>query len=144
LEGLLSTLKDAETGQRGYLLTGDPSYLQPHNEAAARVRDELAQLKLLTEDDAGAPARLSALQPPIEARMAELAHTVALRKQGKLPAALRIVQRNTGKDLMERVRAGVAEMEDAQREALRQRAADSRESIRTTLLSIVTFLVAGP
>jgi hypothetical protein len=45
---LLSTLKDAETGQRGYLLTGDPAYLAPYEDAAARVRARLHGLETLS------------------------------------------------------------------------------------------------
>ena len=51
LESLFSTIKDAETGQRGYLITGEEVYLRPYNEALARYRAELEQVARLTADN---------------------------------------------------------------------------------------------
>src|ERR1700726_3850587 len=53
LEAVLSTLKDAETGQRGFIITQEAPYLQPYDEAVVRVHDELDELKELTSDNPG-------------------------------------------------------------------------------------------
>src|ERR1700723_192433 len=62
LEAVLSTLKDAETGQRGYIITQEEFYLQPYYEAVGRVHDELDTLKERTSDNQGQQERLSLLK----------------------------------------------------------------------------------
>src|SRR5690349_18292973 len=62
LEDTFSTLKDAETGQRGYLITGDTSYLQPYHNAIASIPSKLDTLGLLLADNPSQQQRLSDLQ----------------------------------------------------------------------------------
>jgi len=65
LEGVLSDLKDAETGQRGYLLTGDDHYLEPYFAGTTAVHQKVADLRNLTRDNANQQRRLDALEPLI-------------------------------------------------------------------------------
>src|SRR5215217_7039971 len=62
LDGTLSAVKDAETGQRGYIITGDEEYLQPYNAALPAIGRYLMHLKALTEDDAGQQRSLAELE----------------------------------------------------------------------------------
>jgi signal transduction histidine kinase len=103
LEALLSTLKDAETGQRGYLLTGDEDYLQPYWAARTRLPAELAAMdvELFGASSAGL-ARIRALT---DTKMAELAETIALRRSGDMAGALAVVETGRGKAIMEEIRA---------------------------------------
>src|ERR1700674_4902019 len=66
---LLSELKDAETGQRGYLITGDDSYLAPYQSSLAAIKGALDDVRKLTADNPNQQRRLAALLPEIEARM---------------------------------------------------------------------------
>jgi CHASE3 domain sensor protein len=91
LEQALSSLRDAETGQRGYLLTGRPAYLQPYAAAVASVNQRLATLRALGDDDPIARQRLAELERSVRAKMEELARTIALREAGQSEAALQVV-----------------------------------------------------
>ena len=83
LETLLSTLKDAETGQRGYLLTQDEEYLAPYESALQEVSSELARLQTLTADNPPQRSRLDALAGKIHRRLEELTRTVTLTRNGE-------------------------------------------------------------
>src|SRR5207302_5901928 len=60
LETVLSLLKDAETGQRGYLLTGNPEYLEPYDKARTKIDETIKHLRELTADNANQKPRLTA------------------------------------------------------------------------------------
>jgi PAS domain S-box-containing protein len=137
LEALLSTLKDAETGQRGYLLTEDENYLQPYDDALKRVQTIVTHLKELTSDNAEQQARLGVLETKIPVRVDELRQTVALTKGGDRPAAMKIVRSDSGKAMMDDLRERVAVMRQAEEELLRRRAEESEMSSRSTVLSIL-------
>jgi PAS domain S-box-containing protein len=143
LEELLSTLKDAETGQRGFLLTEDERYLQPYDEALKRVQTGIARLQELTSDDAEQQARLAALEPKVGQRLAELRATVALLKTGDRPGAMQIVHSDGGRAIMDDLRQRVAAMRRAEDELLRRHAAESEASSQITVLSIVLTPVIG-
>ena len=96
-ETLLGTLKDAETGQRGYLLTGDPSYLQPYRSAKARLKNDFARLEASTFDTDTWAAGVRRLRVLADAKLAELGATVALRQAGNLDGTLAIVRTDVGK-----------------------------------------------
>ena len=86
LETLLSTLKDAETGQRGYLLSADEQYLQPYQTALNTVAAERQHLNVLVSDNPGQMTRLRILGSKIEVKLDELKRTVDLLRSGdKLP-----------------------------------------------------------
>ncbi len=143
LESLLSTLKDAETGQRGYLLAEDEKYLQPYDDAVGRVQPELAHLKELTSDNPDQQAWLAQLDKKVAVRLNELQETVALMKKGDRPGALKIVRTDTGKALMDDLRQAVAAMQQTEHDLLRQRADESEASYRATVASILVCAIVG-
>ncbi len=109
LEELLSALKDVETGQRGFLIAGDPAYLEPYNEALGSVERELASLRALTRDNARQQERWKALEPLIRAKLAELKQTIEARAAQGFEPARAIVMAGRGKGLMDQIRRLVAE-----------------------------------
>ncbi|MEP0870922.1 CHASE3 domain-containing protein [Trichocoleus desertorum AS-A10] len=146
LERMLSTLKDAETGQRGYLLTGATRYLQPYNSAIAQINQRVEQLQALTRDNANQQGRLAFLKPVINQKLSELDQTIQLGQQNKLEAARRIVLSNRGKQLMDQIRLTVADMQQEEADLLALRSQQSRDSIRQTtlalsLIAILTLLL---
>jgi PAS domain S-box-containing protein len=143
LGSLLSTITDAETGQRGYLLALDEKYLQPYDEALARVDATIARLRELATDDAAQQARLAGLEQRIALRLDELKRTVALMKGGDRPAALVIVRGHEGQALMDGVREAVADMQRVEAARLRRRSTESEESSRITVLSILIPAMLG-
>ncbi|MCF8161206.1 MAG: PAS domain S-box protein [Polaromonas sp.] len=111
--GLLSGLKDAETGQRGYALTGKEAYLQPY----LAVRDKvIPELKALREEigDADAKKSLDTMAPLIEAKMVVLARGIALRRSGDMNAVRLLIEGGTGERLMGQIRVGMESFIQAQ------------------------------
>jgi CHASE3 domain sensor protein len=100
---LLSALKDAETGQRGYLLTGDEAFLEPYVAVRDSVSGQLEELRQLALSSA-AHQHLDALAPLVDAKMAELSHVIELRRNQDMTAALAVVGSGPGKRLMDSIR----------------------------------------
>ncbi|HEY9805143.1 MAG TPA: CHASE3 domain-containing protein, partial [Candidatus Obscuribacterales bacterium] len=146
LERMLSTLKDAETGQRGYLLTGAPSYLAPYNSAIARIHQRVQELQTLTSDNQNQQQRLQTLQPLVDAKLAELNQTIQLQQSGRRAAAEQVVRSDRGKRIMDQIRALVTQMQQEEEALLELRSQQSRNSIRQTtlalsLISVLTLLL---
>ena len=108
-ERLLSTLKDAETGQRGYLLTGREAYLAPYEAAEARLAADFARLEQAVPPDAAtqgaAQGRIARMRGLAEAKMAELRETIALYQSGAVEAAVEAVRTDRGQRDMDALRA---------------------------------------
>lgn len=119
LDGLLLALVDAETGRRGYALTGNEDHLVPYRDAAARMATRSAELRQLTADNPAQQRRLEALEPHMKARLAILDAAVAAQRAsgGQLGAQ----GNDGGKAEMDAVRAGIAEMIEAERKLLAER-----------------------
>jgi len=121
LDDLLSTMKDAEAGQRGFLITGDERDLQPYVDARAAVDGKIERIKRLTADDARQQARIPRLRELVRANLGELTRTVALRKEPGFAAAQKAVLTHLGMARMDSLRAFVAEMHADERRLLRDR-----------------------
>jgi len=134
---LLSEMKDAETGQRGFLLTGNESYLEPHQTALREVKGTLAEFGRLTADNPHQQRRAAALSTLIDSKLAELQQTIDLRRTQGIDAALKIVLNNTGKIFMDQIRALVGEADQEEIELLKQRAEGARASADMTTAIIL-------
>ena len=134
---LLSELKDAETGQRGFLLTGNDSYLEPYESAVRGIKGTLGEAVKLTADNPRQQHRLATMSPVIDQKLAELKQTIDLRRSQGFDAALKIVLNNTGKALMDQIRDLVAEADQEEIDLLRQRAADAHASVDLTTAIIL-------
>jgi PAS domain S-box-containing protein len=132
LEELLSLAKDAETGQRGYLVTGEPRYLEPYLSAVAAIDTKVAEVERLTAENPGQRARFPELRNLIAARLRELEHVITLRRDG-LDAARARVMEGGGKAQMDALRALVAEMIDDEHGVLDQRVATSDRAYRVAV-----------
>ena len=117
MDDLLSTMKDAETGQRGYLITGEDQYLKPYRSAIASIHDNIQRVKRMTADNPRQQARIPALQKSIDAKLEELKRTIALRKTDP-EAARQAVLTHLDENLMDAVRAKIDEMERDERALL--------------------------
>jgi PAS domain S-box-containing protein len=101
---LLTHLLDAETGQRGFLLTGEDRYLQPYNRAMQQIPGDVAKLEKLAAPQAEQESGMRLLKVLVEQRLAEIQRTIALRRtQGAAPA-LAIVLSDQGKAVMDQIR----------------------------------------
>src|SRR5438105_475870 len=82
LNHVLQDVLDAETGSRGYLLTGDPRYLEPYNAAVAQIGKQLDSLRVIYTPNPDEYATLGALTRNVQRKLAEMDLSVRMRKQG--------------------------------------------------------------
>ena len=100
IKDLNLAVRDAETGQRGYLLTGRDDYLVPYEEALGRVNVLHGELQKLTADNPAEQDRLRALAPILQHKLEELGRTIELRRTVNLDAAMRLVGTDAGRTYM--------------------------------------------
>jgi len=149
LDALLSTLKDAETGQRGYLLTGEDTYLEPYADAKAAVAGEFRAIRVLLRDRPDQTRRLDALENQAGIKMAELEATVVAQQAGQRDKALALVRTDRGRNYMDRIRGTVGDMADAERQMIAQRGRESRAAATFSLAvtwggsGLLLILIAG-
>jgi CHASE3 domain sensor protein len=106
ISGVLKDLIDLETGQRGYLLTDDPTYLQPYNDAKGRIANDFAGLRVrLGHHAEGERSLESQLESLATSKQAEMGRSITLRQQGYRHRAFMLVDSNEGKEYMDRARA---------------------------------------
>lgn len=121
LADLVSALKDAETGQRGYQITGQDEYLAPYRDGEREVPGHLDRLRGLTEDDPFHQPRVAQLIDLVAGRMAELRRNITVRQQLGREAARELIARGEGKALMDQIRALAAEMEHHEEDVLAEK-----------------------
>jgi len=131
LNALLVNLNEAETGQRGYLLTEDREYLRPYWKAQSSVRRDLQDLRRLTADNPRQQQRLQALAPLIDEKLSLLTEILKLQEQGQSEAALQRLRTNRGR-LMEDIRSLVHQMQIEEQQLLAQRSQWAAQWARTT------------
>src|ERR1051326_2613551 len=121
LSTLLSSLTDAETGGRGFVLTGNESFLEPHHAALEAIPRDLADVRTLTSDNPNQQRRLDAAGPIIQARLAHLKRAIDLRRDEGFDAALKVVASGEGKAIMDELRKVISAMDLEERQLLKQR-----------------------
>ena len=138
IESTLSTLKDAETGQRGYLLTGMPSFLTPYQAAIEAAPAHLSRLRAMTTDNPAQLARLREIDDLVKAKLDELAGTIRLHDAGDPAGALRTVEAGFGNQTMERIRETAASMRAEETRLLARRSLGARKAAaRLTAASLI-------
>lgn len=136
LHDVLTDLQDAETGQRGFIVTGEERYLEPYHRATESIEQEIAALRQLTIDNPAQQRRLSRLEPLIEDKLAELGKTIELRRREGFPAAASMVQAGQGKRMMNEIRDTIGQMQAQEDALLATRSAEADAGARQTVLII--------
>lgn len=139
LDQIASTVKDAETGQRGFVITGDERYLAPFNDALSRLPAQVATFKSMQRLDIS-EADVDKITQLVDQKIAELRSTVELRRTNGFEAAAEAVRSDQGQKLMEKLRAEVARVQSIKTAALER---DRQDSDRMTRIRTVVFLAAG-
>ena len=129
LENLLSALKDAETGQQGFLITGDDSYLLPFERAKASYQTDLQVIQPYYEKEQKSRERLMRLQKLVDAKFAEISKTIDLKKSGKIEAALAAVRTHNGKKIMDEIRGLLLEFSTEEDLLWKQKTIETSETI---------------
>jgi signal transduction histidine kinase/CheY-like chemotaxis protein len=139
-EHLFSLIQDAETGQRGFLLTHDESYLEPFYTAKQEIPAAEDALRTLASDNAAQENRLSKLYPLVEKKLTELSRTITLAKDGKTDEALELIKSNRGRDLMGSIRAALDEFDGDETSTATAR--NARAALLRSVLLAITVIAA--
>lgn len=127
---VLSAVKDGETGQRGFLITGEERYLAPYTSGRVAVTEEVSALRKLVHDNPKQLDRIEALQKLIESKFAELQETVEVRrdKEQGFEKAQAIVLTDRGKNTMDEIRGVIQQMKAEETDLLGKRETEAKES----------------
>ena len=142
LDAVLSAVIDAETDQRGFLLTGEDRYMAPYPHAVESATAELAALRALTASDGRRQQRLDVLEPLVREKLAELRDTLDVRRSGGADVARQRILTGRGLRLMEDIRSTVAAMKAEDRRLLTEQSARYAALARHVFLSVTTLALA--
>ncbi|HEY7116195.1 MAG TPA: CHASE3 domain-containing protein, partial [Tepidisphaeraceae bacterium] len=131
------SLVDAETGQRGYVITGSTEYLAPYQTAVGRIAGQLNQLDRLVRGQAVEEDRVAQLRRLVDARLAELERTIALRGRAGFDAARDEIRADLGKTMMDDARRVADDMRRTEEATLALRTAERDASARTAVTTLI-------
>jgi len=104
LSGLLKDVTDMESGQRGYLLTGDAAYLQPYTDAKGRIEIDFANLRTGLSNRTEREQSLEQLESLAKSKQAEMERSIGLRQQGYRRRSFKLIDTDEGKGYMDEIR----------------------------------------
>ncbi|MGC4095689.1 MAG: CHASE3 domain-containing protein [Nitrospira sp.] len=135
---LLATLADAETGQRGYIITGIRDYLEPFQKAKTRVQGSVGRLRALLNQNSDQNAAILDIERLVNQKLDELSETIALRQHKGFGAARIIVMTDHGKQIMDTIRSRLQDIND--RESIILAAAEERNQSNYELVMLANAL----
>lgn len=137
LDEVLGTMRDAETAERGFLITGHDSYLEPYKGARQVIAANIAELRELTKDNPSQQRRIAQLQPLLDAKFADIEATTGMRRARGITPAADLLRTDKGKRDMDAIRAALTEMKGAEIELLRGRSNEEEELAARTEQTII-------
>ncbi|AKT43671.1 CHASE3 domain-containing protein [Chondromyces crocatus] len=148
---LLSLIKDAETGQRGYVISGMPEFLDPYNGAVERLSREVEELRSINRDSPEHQKRIDTLGQLVRDQLDKLKPPIDARQRDGLEVAAKLVSEGEGKRRMEEIRQLTGDMIAEERARLKERATEAEEATEWhrnvvfggTLGALVVVLVAA-
>jgi methyl-accepting chemotaxis protein len=143
IDETLLGLQDIETGQRGYLLTADESYLEPYNSGINQAERSLRELRRLTADNPRQQRRLDTLEPLVRQRTALTKETIDQRRAGSNDAALDIVKSGRGKVIMDQIRQHLNDIRAEEEDLLRVRSDEAQNNSNRTRWTIIIGTLAA-
>jgi signal transduction histidine kinase/DNA-binding response OmpR family regulator/CHASE3 domain sensor protein len=143
LGDVLSSIQDAETGQRGFLLTANDRYLEPYRIALAAIPARIDAIRNAVADDAAQRSRLTELEARVQDKLDELRQTIEVRRNQGAEAALAIVSSDRGKAAMDDIRSRLASMRAVEFEQRAQRLKEMETAYSTALASGATSAFLG-
>ena len=141
LEETLTLLVDAETGQRGYIITGDEAYLEPYLNAVDAengVAQLLQELQSLTVDKPAQRVRLEELMQLIDERLRSIEQVISLREEAGFESAQEMILSGSGKETMDAIRQLIAEMEMEESDLLLYWSRMSSVNLRNTMIAMTS------
>lgn len=140
---ILSLMKDAETGQRGYILTGDQNFLEPYILALPQIDTQLDKLQQLTQGDPLQQDRVTTLRGLIKTRTEFLKTAIDLRQEKGFEVAQELVTSGDGKEVMDRVRDIIADILQTQRDLRQQLSEQASRSFKSAIMTVVLSCAFG-
>jgi len=139
---LSQAVTDAETGQRGYLLTGDQSYLEPYHQSLGTIDERLQALQEMTKDDPLQFLRVNAIAVDVDAKRKELTSTVQMGQAGHLAQARDTLRTDSGEKLMSNIRDGIGRLLALENQRLAERN-DSMSRLRSMLIGVILIAMGA-
>ncbi|BAZ53993.1 multi-sensor hybrid histidine kinase [Nostoc sp. NIES-4103] len=136
LEELSSQVTNAETGQRGYIITGEQRYLEPLQAAIQVIEPKIKEIRQLTADNPNQQRQVDILEPLVNKKLAELQQTIDLRRNQGFEAAQKVIQKGEGKELMVEIRKAIQAMQVEEDRLLRERSQKSQAATQQTIATI--------
>jgi signal transduction histidine kinase len=143
LNRVLQHVLDAETGSRGYLLTGEPRYLEPYNAAIAEIGQQLDALRLIYTANAEEYAVLAQLNRNVQQKLAEMDLSVRMRKQGNEDAWKFVLMTDVGKEHMDAIREQAGKLINASTARMEVSQVQVRRSLMLSRIGIAAVAMAG-
>lgn len=143
LNDVLSLMKDAETGQRGFLITGDERYLDPFTAARTQIGEKIDLAENLTSDNPAQQKLLKPIRDHVDEKFDELDETINLRRTAGFDAARAVVITDRGKAEMDALRARIHEMDQAENELRRERVAEMERAYRSAVIGGILTALLG-
>lgn len=137
LRGILSIVKDAETGQRGYIITGEESFLEDYHKAVKAISQEIKNLRILTADDPGLQQQLDLLESLINKKLDWMREKIDYRKYEGFEPARKMTLSGKGKELMDNIRKLTAEIENEKKELLKRQNNEVKTGAKNTIIVLV-------
>jgi signal transduction histidine kinase len=137
LNEVLQGMTDAETGERGYILTGEEFYLKPYDQGLKEVQEGAEQVRKLTADNPVQQRSLDVLEPLMQERLRELQERIEVRQAAGLEAGATAVREGVGREYMEKIRVAIAGMKREEESLLVLRTAVLEASSRQTQIVLV-------
>jgi methyl-accepting chemotaxis protein len=144
LDESLSSLKDTETGERGFILTGEDKYLEPYQAAFGRIDSSMQAVRTLTADNSEQQRRLDVLAPFVKDRLSLAREMIDVRRTNSFEAAVALVKTGKGKGAMDEIRKVIGEMESNEQDLLKKRTetaeTDAGNAKRIVVIGTLTAL----
>ena len=141
IEEYFDAMQDAETGQRGYLLTGKEAYLEPYDNAIRNVQRSLVALATRAQEVAIRGEDVDALRKLTFEKLNELRHSIARRRNNAFDAARDISREDAGKSTMDQIRREIASMQGLARGEIMRMEAASQAGRERSVFFVLTFIV---
>ena len=138
LSGVLKDLTDMETGQRGFLLTGDSAYLQPYTDAKGRIETDFVDLRAGLSNRTQRERSLeSQLESLAESKQTEMEHSISLRQQGYRLRSFKLVDTNEGKDFMDEIRRIASSLSSAESSTFARLDGETTTALKTAFSATI-------
>jgi len=136
ISDVFNVLQDAEIGGRGYIITGDERFLEPYQQSETKIVAVVNDLRAQVADNPAQQKRIAQAEVVILAKMSLTKRQIEMRKAREVEAVTKLVQSGDGQKLMDDLRRIFGEMEQEERNLLRQRAAEVEAAVNSSTLSI--------